>query len=132
MIQPSPSELTMYKQLRGTSTTHSQRGDTRTPSKNQRHHTSDQTSSIILSPLNALKNSVSKRVIPVKGSPLVARLIEQIHLVLTSTNCPVLTLKHLESNLQIIYQKSSILKDLIIKEGPNVLKQPNRIVCVTG
>ncbi|VDO92749.1 unnamed protein product [Schistosoma curassoni] len=53
-------------------------------------------------------------------------------MVLDATNCSLMTLKHLEGNLQLIYLKSSILTNLLVKEGSNTLHRVDRMTIAAG
>ncbi|CAH8858480.1 unnamed protein product [Trichobilharzia szidati] len=87
---------------------------------------------MLITPIRALGASVSRRNLAIKPAPLISRLIEQIHLVLDTTNCSLMTLKHLECNLQLIYRKSMILTNLLIKEGAPLLQRIDRMTTTVG
>nr|CAH8852704.1 unnamed protein product [Trichobilharzia regenti] len=87
---------------------------------------------ILITPIRALSASVSRRNLHIKPAPLISRLIEQIHLVLDTTNCSLMTLKHLECNLQLLYRKSMILTNLLIKEGAPLLQRIDRMTTTVG
>ncbi|CAH8569832.1 unnamed protein product [Heterobilharzia americana] len=87
---------------------------------------------LLVTPVHALTSSVSRRHLQIKAAPLVSRLIEETHMVLETTNCSLMTLKHLESNLQLIYHKSIILTNLLIKEGSSVLQRIDRMMIAAG
>lgn len=88
--------------------------------------------SVPMTPQCKFGSCITRRIIPIKPAPLVFRLIEQIHMVLDSTNCSLMTLKHLEGNLQSIYLKSSILTNLLVKEGSNTLHRVDRMTVAAG
>ncbi|CAH8580567.1 unnamed protein product [Schistosoma haematobium] len=88
--------------------------------------------SVLTTPQCKLGSCITRRIIPIKPAPLVFRLIEQIHMVLDATNCSLMTLKHLEGNLQLIYLKSSILTNLLVKEGSNTLHRVDRMTIAAG
>ncbi|CAH8511178.1 unnamed protein product [Schistosoma turkestanicum] len=91
-----------------------------------------QQSVLTTTPMCKLSSSIIRRIISIKPAPLVFRLIEQIHTVLDATNCSLMTLKHLECNLQLIYLKSSILTNLLISEGSNTLHRVDRMTIAAG
>ncbi|KAH8870098.1 hypothetical protein KSF78_0005783 [Schistosoma japonicum] len=102
--------------------------------KNKTYETEplEQQSFLMTTPMSEISSSINRRIIQIKPAPLVFRLIEQIHSVLDATNCSLTTLKHLESNLQLIYLKSTILTNLLIKEGSSILYRVDRMTVAAG
>ncbi|KAF6779969.1 hypothetical protein AHF37_00610 [Paragonimus kellicotti] len=70
--------------------------------------------------------------LPIEPAPLVLRLIEQVHLVCERASCASLALRDLEGTLYVIYQKSRVLADLLIKTGPSLLRNPDRMAAAAG
>lgn len=62
--------------------------------------------------------------VSIQPAPLVIRLLEQTHLVFERTNCAATALRDLESGLQLVYQKSRVLADLLSHIGSSLLRQP--------
>ncbi|KAF8567814.1 hypothetical protein P879_01579 [Paragonimus westermani] len=70
--------------------------------------------------------------LPIEPAPLVLRLIERVHLVCERASCAPLALRDLEGALCVIYQKSRVLADLLIKTGPSLLRDPDRMAAAAG
>ncbi|KAA3671465.1 uncharacterized protein DEA37_0009861 [Paragonimus westermani] len=83
----------------------------------------------------AKRNSPSPRAphsLPIEPAPLVLRLLERVHLVCERASCASLALRDLEGALCVIYQKSRVLADLLIKTGPSLLRHPDRMAAAAG
>ena len=131
ITQPNPTEISVVKENTTPSPSQAQSGGirnhTKLPVDGGAHEFP-----FILSPTQAVMAAATRRFIPIRPAPLVSWLLERSHSIYESTLCPVLTLRDLEANLQLIYFKSLVLSNLIIKEGCSVVQQVDRMTTAAG